>query len=121
VKTTLEASCHCGAVQLEIKTPPQSVTDCNCSICRRYGALWAYYPPKDVRVIAQAEAIQAYRWGDQSIEFHRCTTCGCVTHWTAVTADADRLAVNARLMEPEVLRPLRVRKLDGAKSGKYFR
>ena len=37
----IEASCHCGAVRLEIDSPPDEVTDCHCSICRRYGALWA--------------------------------------------------------------------------------
>ena len=46
----IEASCECGAVRLEIETPPETVGDCNCSICRRYGALWAYYPLAQVRV-----------------------------------------------------------------------
>jgi hypothetical protein len=32
----IEASCHCGAVRLEIDSPPAEVTDCHCSICRRY-------------------------------------------------------------------------------------
>jgi hypothetical protein len=108
-------------VHLEIKMAPPSLTDCNCSICRRYGVLWAYYSPQDVRVIAAAGATQVYSWGDRSIEFHRCQRCGCVTHWCAVAADADRMAVNARLMDPELLRSLRVRKLDGAMSGTYFR
>jgi hypothetical protein len=119
VKTTIEASCHCGAVHLELKMAPSSLTDCNCSICRRYGALWAYYAPQDVRVTAAAT--QVYSWGDRSIELHRCQRCGCVTHWCAVAADALRMAVNARLLDPEILRSLRIRKLDGANSGKYVR
>jgi len=36
-------SCHCGAVQLEIPSAPDHLTNCNCSICWRYGALWAYF------------------------------------------------------------------------------
>lgn len=48
----IEASCHCGAVRLEIDSPPPAeVNDCRCSICRRYGALWAYYAPERVRVL----------------------------------------------------------------------
>jgi hypothetical protein len=39
-KTMIESSCHCAAVQLEIDSAPETVTDCNCSICRRYGVLW---------------------------------------------------------------------------------
>ena len=46
----IEASCDCGAVRMEIDEPPLWVTDCNCGICRRYGALWAYYPLAKVRV-----------------------------------------------------------------------
>ena len=37
----IEASCHCGAVRLEIAQRPERLTSCNCSICRRLGALWA--------------------------------------------------------------------------------
>lgn len=51
----IEASCHCGAVVLEVDdSPPVEVNDCHCSICRRYGALWAYYAPQRVRVLPAA-------------------------------------------------------------------
>jgi len=121
VKTTIDASCHCGAVHLEIQTPPESLTDCNCSICRRYGTLWAYYSPNQVRIVPPGGATDTYTWGDRSISFHRCKICGCVTHWAAADRQSDRMGVNARLMEPEILRPLRIRKRDGAVTGKYLR
>ena len=38
----IEGSCHCGAVHWRFEGIPKSATTCNCSICRRYGALWAY-------------------------------------------------------------------------------
>ena len=114
----IEATCHCGAVRLEIEMPPETVTDCNCSICRRYGVLWAYYSPKDVRIAPAATDI--YMWDDKSIEFHRCKTCGCVTHWAAIDKTRDRMGVNARLMAPDVLAAVRVRHLDGANSWKYL-
>jgi len=47
----IEASCHCGAVRIEVPSAPETVTSCNCSICRRYGVLWAYYQPQSVRVV----------------------------------------------------------------------
>lgn len=34
----ITASCHCGAVRLETEVPPEEVTECNCSICRRLGS-----------------------------------------------------------------------------------
>ena len=48
--TMLEASCHCGAVQIEVAARPQQLTSCNCSLCRRLGTLWAYYHPDRVRI-----------------------------------------------------------------------
>jgi hypothetical protein len=110
----IESSCHCGAVKLAIQAVPEEVNECNCSICRRYGVLWAYYSPAQVRIIATDGATDRYLWGEQSIEFHRCRNCGCVTHWAAVHQDADRMGVNARLMTPEILATARLRRSDGA-------
>jgi hypothetical protein len=115
----IHASCHCGAVELEIDFAPAEITDCNCSICRRYGVLWAYYSPTQVRVVRPAPT-DTYMWDDKSIEFHRCHDCGCVTHWSAVDISTDRMGVNARLMEPEIVKQARVRLLDGAVTEKYL-
>ena len=116
----VEASCHCGAVRLAIETPPETVTDCNCSICRRYGVLWAYYSPRRVGIAPSSGATNVYMWDDRSIEFHRCKNCGCVTHWAAVDKNRDRMGVNARLLPLEILAAARVRKLDGAVTEKYL-
>jgi hypothetical protein len=112
----IEASCHCGAVKLEIQAAPEEVNDCNCSICRRYGALWAYYSPAQVRIVATQGATDRYLWGRKSLGFHRCQACGCVTHWAAVDEGIDRMGVNARLMAPGVLAAARLRRSDGPPS-----
>jgi hypothetical protein len=107
----IEASCHCGAVRLEIDAPsPDEVNDCACSICRRKGALWAYYSPGKVRVTG---ATAVYLWGDKEIEFHSCIVCACSTHWSPVDKTFDRMGVNARMMAPEILAAARVRKSSG--------
>jgi hypothetical protein len=113
----IEASCHCGAVRLTVDTAPETVTDCNCSICRRSGMLCAYYSPTRVRIVG---ATDVYMWGDRSIEFHRCKTCGCVTHWTPIDRTYDRMGVNARMMDPDVLATARVRRFDGAQTWTYL-
>lgn len=113
------ASCHCDAVRIETASAPETVTDCNCSICRRYGVLWAYYRPDEVRICSSA-GTDIYMWDDRSIEFHRCRNCGCVTHWSSVDSSVDRMGINARLMSPEGLAKARVRHLDGAVTEKYL-
>src|ERR1700710_69881 len=109
----VKGSCHCGKVQFELDTAPEEVTDCNCSICRRYGTLWAYYSPRQVR-ITQAVPTETYQWDDRSLYFHRCAECGCVTHWSPVDATRDRMGVNANLLPLAVLAAARVHFLDGA-------
>lgn len=115
----IRASCHCGSVRLEIDAPPAEVTECNCSICRRYGVLWAYYRPEQVQLVPSGAATDVYLWDDRSIGFHRCRTCGCVTHWSPADPARDRMGVNARLMEPDVVAKARVRHLDGAVTERY--
>lgn len=105
----IEASCHCGGVRLEIATAPETVTDCRCSTCRKLGALWAYYHPKQVKLTPSAGGTDVYMCSDRVLKFHRCKFCGCITHWADIDPEADRMAVNARLMEPEVLAAARVR------------
>ncbi len=112
------ASCHCGAVAIAVADPTE-VTDCNCSICRRYGVLWAYCRPDQATFVATGPT-DRYLWDDRSIAFHRCAHCGCVTHWSAVAPERQRMGVNARLMPPEVLGRARVRRLDGAVTERYL-
>ena len=113
------ATCHCGGVRLELAEPPVTVTDCNCSICRRYGVLWAYYRPD--QVVISGGRTETYRWGARTLAFHRCATCGCVTHWAPEPPRAaDRMGINARLLGPAVLARARVRHLDGGGSERYI-
>lgn len=117
----LAATCHCGAVRIEVPRKPRRLTSCNCSICRRYGTLWAYYKASAVRVVAARGATSAYSWGEKSLRFVRCRTCGCVMHWEPVERGKDnRMGVNARNFEPGALGSPRIRLLDGASTWKYL-
>jgi len=115
----IAASCHCGACVIVVQDAPATVTSCNCSICRRYGVLWAYYP-KGAVDLSQMGETDTYMWDDRVIAFHRCRTCGCVTHWLPVDPTGDRLGINARLFSPDVLVAARVRHLDGADTEQYI-
>lgn len=110
----VEASCHCGAVKFVLAVAPDWVTDCNCSICRRYGVLWSYYRLNQVRFEPSPPRTDTYSWGRRGIVFHRCADCGCVTHWSSVDPNRDRMGVNARLLDPAVWKAAQVEYLDGA-------
>jgi hypothetical protein len=114
----LTATCHCGAVKVEVPRKPRRLTSCNCSICRRYGTLWAYYNASDVRVSGKTHG---YSWGDKSLRFARCASCGCISHWEAVDPGVSRrMGVNARNFDPDVIEGVRVRRLDGASTWKFL-
>jgi hypothetical protein len=117
----LSATCHCGRVRIEVPQRPRTLTSCNCSICRRYGTLWAYYPAPRVRIVAPPRGLDGYVWGDRQLEFVRCARCGCVVCWRPVVPTAaSRMGVNARNFDPRQLGDVRIRRLDGASSWKFL-
>lgn len=118
---SLLANCHCRRVSIVLAEKPEQLTECNCSICRRYGAQWAYGTPKTMTVQAEQESLAFYSWGDQCIEFYHCTHCGCLTHYESVDKSADsRIAVNARMLPPEQLAGIAIRHFDGAKTWTFL-
>jgi hypothetical protein len=86
------------------------LNDCTCSICRRLGALWAYYSPRQVRI---SGATDIYLWNHRVIEFHSCKVCACTTHWSPVDKSYDRMGVNARMMSPDVVAAARITPSNG--------
>jgi hypothetical protein len=114
----VEAACHCGAVRLTAPQAPREVTACNCSICRRIGALWAYYERGEIG-LNRAGSTRPYVWGDRMLAFHRCRNCGCVTHWLSLNGAYPRMAINARMMDCVDVDKVRIRHFDGAKSWTY--
>jgi len=111
----IKASCHCGAVRLEVPAVPEEVASCNCSICTKIGGLWAYYKPEQVKHTTPRESIDTYIWGDKLIQFCRCRTCGCTTHWESISPDVtDRMGINASMMTDIKLDDIPIRYVDGA-------
>src|SRR5215831_1151245 len=80
---TRTATCHCGAIRIHVRWLPRTVTSCNCSICRRYGPLWAYYKWSSVTIEAPKGGLSKYSWNRRIRNYHRCKRCGCVTHYTS--------------------------------------
>lgn len=109
--TTVTSSCHCKAVRLTFPKPRDALNDCLCSTCQRYGTLWAYYHPKEVKI--EGEPTDFYIWGEKRIEFHRCKKCGCVTHWAPVDENASEMGINCRMLEWQDLENYEVKKTPG--------
>ena len=115
------ASCHCGNIKLKVEQLPETVTRCNCSICHRLGAEWAYFKPDEVLISHKNIASKTYAWGDKFIDFHHCPDCGCATHYTSTEkCDSERVAINSRMFDYALIKDILVRKFDGAETWKYI-
>ncbi len=109
----LEGTCHCGAVRWSFDGIPSDATACNCTICRRYGTLWAYDYEGEKIVVSGSTRV--YVRG-RALGYHSCETCGCVAYWRALNPGDDgrrRIAVNLRLAEPELVAAIPIEHFDG--------
>ena len=76
------ASCRCGAVVLELALPDGIVDArrCNCSLCRRKGAIMGAVPLEGLRVVQGQSALRLYQFNTFSAEHWFCAMCGIYTH-----------------------------------------
>ncbi len=76
------ASCHCGAVQLELDLPDGLVEPrrCDCSLCRRRGAIVASVPLGGLRILAGEDQLSLYQFGTHTAKHYFCSQCGIYTH-----------------------------------------
>lgn len=115
----IQGSCHCGAVRWSLDKLPDEATACNCTVCRRYGTLWAYgFENEDIHVSGDT---RTYAWGGHNIGFHFCGNCGCIASWWAIKEGNDGRrfgAVNLRLAEPDSVATILIRHHEGFETGK---
>jgi hypothetical protein len=62
--TSYKAQCHCGGVELSLFLPDGLVDPrrCDCSMCRRRGAIVASIPLADLKVMKGAELLSLYQF-----------------------------------------------------------
>jgi hypothetical protein len=109
----IEGTCLCGSVRWTFSSRPDGATTCNCTACRRYGALWAYdYEHEGIAVVGKTGAFAR----GQALEFHFCPACGCLAFWRGKRLDEQgrrRIAVNLRLADPLAVAAVPIDRFDG--------
>jgi hypothetical protein len=76
------ASCHCGGVVLELDLPDGIVDPrrCDCSMCRRRGAIVASVPLSGLKLLQGAEILRLYQFNTRTAQHYFCSVCGIYTH-----------------------------------------
>ncbi|PTB22166.1 type I-B CRISPR-associated protein Cas8b1/Cst1 [Trinickia symbiotica] len=76
----LRGSCHCGAVRFEVRTALEPATRCNCSLCRRRGAVMsAPFEADHLTIVSGHDALALYQFNTRVAKHYFCRHCGIYT------------------------------------------
>ncbi|NLP63290.1 GFA family protein [Paraburkholderia sacchari] len=74
---TLHGSCHCGAVRFEVRTALTPASRCNCSLCRRKGALMSpLFAASELTLVSGTDALTLYQFNTRVAKHYFCKHCG---------------------------------------------
>ncbi|MES2905905.1 MAG: GFA family protein [Pseudomonadota bacterium] len=94
------ATCHCGAVELELLMPNgfEKPRRCTCSICRRKGAVVISVKRENLKVVRGEDNLQLYTFNTHVARHYFCKTCGIYTHHLR-RSDPSEYGVNSGCIE----------------------
>ncbi|HEX7912352.1 MAG TPA: GFA family protein [Paraburkholderia sp.] len=73
----LQGSCHCGAVKFELRAAITPAQRCNCSLCRRKGALMTpLIPASQLTILSGEDALTLYQFNTKVARHYFCKHCG---------------------------------------------
>jgi len=114
MKATYSGSCHCGRARFEVDADLDHVRVCDCSICRRRGALIHRVDPADIRLLTPLEDLTLYQFHTRTARDYFCPTCGILPFRRPRTAP-DKWAVNVRCLEGADLDAIPVKRVHGSR------
>ena len=77
-----KATCHCGTVEIELDLPDGliDIRRCDCSMCRRRGAVVASVPLSGIKILKGSEVLKLYQFNTKTAKHYFCSVCGIYTH-----------------------------------------
>jgi hypothetical protein len=114
----LKLSCLCGQVRIEIPRRPDFINECNCTLCAKSGARWAYFHPSEVPVEGETAGYRRQDKEDPAVEIRFCPNCGATSHFVLTASAIEsfgnvQMGVNARLADEADLAGTELRYPDG--------
>ena len=95
---TYQGSCHCGRVRFEVKATLDHVRVCDCSICRRRGALIHRVEEEQFRLLTPLEELSVYTFNTRRARDYFCPACGVLPFRRPRTAP-ECWGINVRCLE----------------------
>ena len=123
---TYNGSCHCGRTRFEVDLELDHVRVCDCSICRRRGALNHRVPAEAFRLLTPLDVLTVYQWHTGNAKDYFCPKCGILPFRRPrgyLTDEAKARgdmpfggwAVNVRCLDGVDLDSIPIRRIDGSK------
>jgi hypothetical protein len=114
----LNLSCLCGRVVIAIGQKPDFINACNCSLCSKTGARWAYFLPSEVKVDGTTQGYCRDDKADPVAQIHFCRHCGATTHFVLTESAVAKfgnvqIGINMRLADERELAGIELRYPDG--------
>ena len=74
--------CHCGSIEAEISFSGkiEKFLKCNCSICKRKGAVMSMVKNEDFKIIKGQDKLKLYQFHSKVAKHYFCSNCGIYTH-----------------------------------------
>lgn len=111
---TYRGSCHCGRVRFEVDADIDHVRVCDCSICRRRGALIHRVEPGQFRLLTPLEDMALYTWNTHTARDYFCPTCGILPFRRPRTGPG-LWGINVRCLEGIDLDAIPVKRVFGSR------
>lgn len=82
VKSKHLARCHCGSVEILLDLPNglEDVRRCDCSLCRRRGAITASIPLSGITILKGRDDLTLYQFNTKTAKHYFCKKCGIYIH-----------------------------------------
>ena len=99
-QTPHRLNCHCGGVELAVTLSDGLATArrCDCSFCRRRGAVAVSAPLDGIKIVRGAELLSEYSFGTHTARHYFCRICGIYTHHRR-RSNPNEYGVNAGALE----------------------
>ena len=109
-----KGSCHCHAVTFTVDLDLSGALQCNCSICGRLGAVWAFAPKAKMTLTSGADSLGDYQFGKKHLHHRHCKKCGIETFAEGVAPDGTAtVGINLRCLEGVEVDKLKPKQHDG--------
>lgn len=112
---TYQGSCHCGLITFRVKTDTSFSTSCDCSLCRRRGAIVLRCDEEALEILSGQEHLKLYQFASKEAQHYFCQHCGIHTFYR-LRKLPDKFGINSGCLDGIDLEQLKPVITEGRKS-----